>query len=249
MKHSDWDAATYDRIADPMFRWGVEVLDRLPLRGDERVLDAGCGSGRVTEALLARLPHGEVVALDASPAMLEQARQRLVGKGRVTYVLADLARSLPIHGLVDHILSTATFHWVSDHDAMFGSLAAAIRPGGYLVAQCGGLGNIAGVLEAVRRTGVKTFEATHFASPEETRRRLGAAGFSDVECWLNPEPTQFQPGESFETYLTTVCLRPFLQDLMADERQSFVRQVADNLPRCEIDYVRLNILARRSVAD
>ena len=73
----DWDGATYDRIADPMTRWGTSVLDRLPLRGDETVLDAGCGSGRVTERLLERLPDGRVVALDGSPAMIREARARL----------------------------------------------------------------------------------------------------------------------------------------------------------------------------
>ena len=144
----DWDAATYDKVADPMTRWGAAVLDRLPLRGDERVLDAGCGSGRVTELLVERLPDGSVVALDGSPAMIEQARSRLARFGdRVEYVVADLGRPLPIAEPVDAILSTATFHWVPDHDAMFGNLAAVLRPGGRLVAQCGGAGNV----ESVRR--------------------------------------------------------------------------------------------------
>src|SRR6266508_370221 len=114
----DWDAATYDRIADPMARWGTAVLDRLPLRGDERVLDAGCGSGRVTERLLASLPLGHVIALDASPAMIEEARRRLAPFAyRVTYVVANLLDPLPIDPPVDAILSTATFHWVPDHSS------------------------------------------------------------------------------------------------------------------------------------
>ncbi len=101
----DWDAATYDRIADPMARWGGAVLDRLPLRGDERVLDAGCGSGRVTEQLLARLPAGHVIALDASAAMIDEARLRLAPfAGRVSYVLADLLEPLPVDPPVDAIL-------------------------------------------------------------------------------------------------------------------------------------------------
>src|SRR5688572_16159935 len=129
----EWDAATYDRVADPMARWGSAVLDRLPLEGDERVLDAGCGSGRVTEQLAARLPRGRVVALDASDAMLDEARRRLAPFGeRIEYVLADLAEPLPIADPVDAVLSTATFHWVLDHDALFRNLAAVLRPGGRL---------------------------------------------------------------------------------------------------------------------
>src|SRR6186997_1672759 len=114
----DWDGASYDRVAHPMTRWGSSVLDRLPLRGDETVLDAGCGSGRVTEQLAERLPDGEVVALDASPLMVEAARERLTRFGdRVTYAVADLGQTLPIGAAsVDAILSTATFHWVADHD-------------------------------------------------------------------------------------------------------------------------------------
>lgn len=78
----DWNATKYDRVADPQTRWGAEVLERLPLAGDETVLDAGCGTGRVTELLLARLPRGRVVALDFSSAMLAQARGRGSGAAR-----------------------------------------------------------------------------------------------------------------------------------------------------------------------
>src|ERR1043166_4388375 len=128
----DWDAATYDRVADPQTRWGTAVLDRLPLRGDEAVLDAGCGSGRVTELLLDRLPRGRVVALDGSPSMLDQARRRLGRFGdRVTYVEANLGQPFELPGgEVEAILSTATFHWIADHDALFRNLAAVLRSGG-----------------------------------------------------------------------------------------------------------------------
>ncbi|HEV3496600.1 MAG TPA: class I SAM-dependent methyltransferase, partial [Actinomycetes bacterium] len=145
-RSNDWDGATYDRIADPMARWGSAVLDRLPLAGGETVLDAGCGSGRVTEELLERLPGGRVIAADAAPSMLVEARRRLARFGdRVTFVECDLGQPLRIEGPVDAVLSTATFHWVPDHDALFRNLAAVLRPAGILVAQCGGVGNIASV--------------------------------------------------------------------------------------------------------
>ena len=137
----EWNAPAYDRVADPMTRWGAEVLERLPLEGDETVLDAGCGTGRVTELLLANLPRGRVIALDFSAAMLAEAGRRLATSGdRVSFVQADLAQPLPIDGPVDAVLSTATFHWVMDHDALFANLAAVMRPNGWLVAQCGGFG-------------------------------------------------------------------------------------------------------------
>jgi trans-aconitate 2-methyltransferase len=242
----DWDARTYDRVADPMTRWGSVVLERLPLRGDERVLDAGCGSGRVTEMLAERVPDGTVVALDGSASMVEAARQRLARFGdRVEYVVADLGRPLPIEP-VDAILSTATFHWVPDHDALFANLAAVLRPGGRLVAQCGGAGNIASIEAVLRTVGDGWLGVHHFETPEATTRRLQAAGFVDIECWLNDEPTRLEPGESFRAYLRTVVLGAHLERLPPDQRDAFVDEVAARLPGTTIDYVRLNILARRA---
>ena len=244
----DWDAATYDRVAGPMTRWGTSVLERLPLHGDEAVLDAGCGSGRVTEALAERLPNGRVVALDGSPAMLDEARRRLARFGdRVAFVVADLGRPLPLGPLapVDAILSTATFHWVPDHDALFENLASILRPGGRLVAQCGGAGNIASIQAILATIGDGWLGDVHFETPEATERRLAAAGFVEIETWLQPEPTRFEPGAPFETYLRTVVLGSHVARLPAGERDAFVAAVAGRLGEPVIDYVRLNIVARR----
>ena len=245
----DWDAATYDRVADPMTRWGEAVLERLPLTGDETVLDTGCGSGRVTERLLAKLPRGRVIALDTSPAMLAHARGRLPGDGRVRFVLADLLEPLDaaLAGTrVDAVFSTATFHWIADHDRLFAGLAAVMRPGAMLVAQCGGAGNIVDVRAAVERVAGRWSGSKHFATPQDTERRLRAAGFDDIRVWLQDEPTPLEAGEPIETYLRTVCLRDQMDERTSDEeRAAFVRAVAEALPRAAIDYVRLNIDARR----
>ena len=202
-----WDARTYDRVAEPQTRWGRAVLDRLPLVGDERVLDAGCGSGRVTELLAQRVPDGRVVALDASPAMIETARERLAPFApRIEFIVADLGLPLPIAEPVDAILSTATFHWVPDHDALFANLAGVIRPGGWLVAQCGGAGNIASIRRVLATVGDGWQGAAHYETPMATVERLETAGFVNVECWLTDEPTRFEAGEPIETFLRTVIL-------------------------------------------
>ncbi len=244
----DWDARTYDQVADPMTRWGTAVLGRLPLAGDETVLDAGCGSGRVTEVLAERLPRGRVIALDGSPAMVEAARERLTRFGdRVEYVVADLGAPLPIpDAALDAVLSTATFHWVPDHDALFRRLAAATRPGGWLVAQCGGAGNIASIQRVLATIGDGWQGAVHFENVLDTTRRLDAAGYVDIECWLTDEPTRFEAGEPFETYLRTVVLGAHLERMPPEDHDAFVRAVATGVGEPVIDYVRLNIVARRS---
>jgi trans-aconitate 2-methyltransferase len=243
----DWDGSTYDRIADPLARMGAAVLERLPLDGGERVLDAGCGSGRVTERLLERLPRGHVVALDASPSMVREAQARLARFGaRVEFLVADLAVPLSIAPPVDAILSTATFHWVADHAALFRNLAAVLRPGGQLVAQCGGAGNIASVTEILGRTGDGWPGPWTFATPEETSARLEAAGFDRIRTWLQDEPVTLRSGEELETYLATIVLGAHLDRLPAADRPGFVKAVAGWLASPVLDYVRLNIVARRA---
>ena len=243
----DWDASTYDRVSGPHARWGASVLGRLTLLGDETVLDAGCGSGRVTEQLLERLPAGHVIALDGSPAMLDAARNRLARFGdHVEFVRADLEQRLPLAvGSVDAVVSTATFHWIDDHEALFRHLARVLRPGGHFVAQCGGRGNIATVFRAISATGEPWPGPWTLAGPDETKRRLEAGGFTDVETWLNDEPTPLEPGEPLREFLRTVILGAHLERLPSDRRDAFVEAVAANLPKPEIDYVRLNIVATR----
>src|SRR3954469_8251174 len=177
-----WDGAAYDRLSTPMEELGREVMERLELRGDETVLDAGCGSGRLTEALRERVPDGRVIGVDVSASMIEAARGRLGPDADLR--VADLV-GLALGGeTVDVVFSTATFHWIADHDALFLSLRGALRPGGRLVAQCGGAGNIRAVNAGAREVGDEppfrpSFEGWHgpwnFATPEDTERRLAAA--------------------------------------------------------------------------
>ena len=251
----EWDASRYDRLSDPQVRMALPVLDRLTLRGDETVLDAGCGSGRVTELLLERLPRGRVVGVDGSAGMIAQASQRLAHYGeRIRLVHADLQQPLDldqIGGQVDAVLSTATFHWIKDHDALFRNLAAVMRPGAQLVLQCGGAGNIASVVSVLREIGDGWEGPWNFAGPDETRARLASAGFAEISCWLTPEPVQLEAGAAAETYLATVVLGAHLDRLPEAERAPFAHAVTSRLPTTGtngpvLDYVRLNATARRA---
>jgi trans-aconitate 2-methyltransferase len=246
----DWDAASYDRVSDPQVEMAVAVLERLPLRGDETVLDAGCGSGRVTAMLLDRLPGGHVVAVDSAPSMVEHARGAL--GDRATVICASLTE-LVLDEPVDAAFSNAVFHWIADHDRLFERLHAALRPGGRLVAQCGGQGNIDAFRSLADEVAAEPPYAEHmadfvgpwnYAGPDETEARLRAAGFDEVRCWLQPWPVE--PGDPLE-YASTVCLGNHLQTLPERLREPFaaevVRRSGDPLV---LDYVRLNIDARRA---
>jgi trans-aconitate 2-methyltransferase len=248
MQARDWDGASYDRISAPQETLGRAVLARMDLRGDETVLDAGCGSGRVTAALLERLPRGRVIAVDASPSMIEQARRRFGERERVEIRQMDLLE-LELAQPVDAILSTATFHWVLDHEALFRRLHAVLRPGGQLVAQCGGEGNIDRLRGIAKSVLEREPYAEHFrdwrspwyyAAPEPTRELLLAAGFTAAECWLAPAP---QYPEQPREFLAKVILGPHVQRLPEDLRDPFLDAVLDEVGEGEmmVDYVRLNI--------
>jgi trans-aconitate 2-methyltransferase len=261
MPPREWDAATYDRVAAPQETWGRDVLERLDLRGDERVLDAGCGTGRVTALLLERVPHGRVVAVDGSEAMVAETRRRL--GDRVEAFAVDLL-DLELDAPVDAILSTATFHWIADHDRLFARLHAALKPGGQLAAQCGGAGNVANVVEAIDRVGPPARGAGagcapcggaapgggggapgpwHFAGARETAQRLRAAGFADVWTWLQPWPVTPEDPRAF---FATAILGAHLDRLPEGDREPFIDAVMAEVGEPVVArYVRLNLLARR----
>ncbi len=243
----DWDAATYQRISLPHEDWARAVLDRLGLTGSETVLDAGCGSGRTTEIVIERLPGGRVLAVDGSPSMVEKVREVLRPGDEA--IVSDLTL-LELPEPVDAVFSTAVFHWILDHDLLFGRMRSALRDGGRFAAQCGGEGNIDEFRRAGEAVGAREPYAEHFAEfaqpwnyagAEETEERLRGAGFVDVRCWLEPWPVT--PPEPRE-FAGTICLGAHLAVLPEDLRERFVDDVLAALPEpLTLDYVRLNIEA------
>jgi len=255
----DWNAEVYHRVSEPQRRWGERVLASLELRGDELVLDAGCGTGRLTRLLIERLPNGRVVALDASASMLEKARAELAELGdRVSFVRADLGRDALPSG-VEVVFSTATFHWVLDHDALLSSIGRCLVPGGRLHAQCGGAGNLERALRIIERvSSAEPFsehlsgapDAFFFAGIADTERRLSVAGFVDLDVTLEQAPTTFGSKESYAEFVRVVVLRNHLARLPQALRSAFVEtvteQAAQATPALTLDYVRLNLRARRA---
>jgi trans-aconitate 2-methyltransferase len=235
-----WDAGTYDRVSGPQQSWSTAVLDRLELRGDERVLDAGCGSGRVTERLLDRLPRGSVVAVDADAGMVERARELLGDRAQV--LLMDLL-DLDLDAPVDAVFSNAVFHWVLDHDALWRRVHAALRPGGRVSVQCGGAGNCARFRAIADEViGRPDPEPWNFATPEDTAVRLEAAGFTGVQTWLHPAPAE--PDEP-HAFVRTVVLGPYLEQLDPGEHDRAIDEVLARVGEpVVLDYVRLNVVAR-----
>ncbi len=243
----EWDARTYDSLPLPHLFWGKKTLGRLTLTGAETVLDAGCGTGRDTSALLDLLPDGRVIALDGSAAMLGQLRARLADRlDRVEVIQADLLKPLPVHTSVDAVVSVAAFHWLPDHDTVFRNLAAVMRPGAQLAFECGGQGNVASIVHAINEVLPDAPRIWNFAGVEDTTRRLLAAGFTDLEVTLTPDPARLEQGEQLSSFLATVMLGAHLDLLPEDERVAFVDAITARLPEPVVDYVRLQVRATRA---
>jgi ubiquinone/menaquinone biosynthesis C-methylase UbiE len=264
----DWDAERYHRLSDPQRDWGRRVLERLAPMPGERILDIGCGTGRLTAELLALVGHGLVIALDRSPSMLRQAAGQHgapvagphdvgVRPPRIHFVRAD-AVALPFIDAFDGVFSTATFHWVSDHDALFASIARALAPGGRLVAQCGGGPNLDRLLARARRLMASARYARHFvdwgdpwnfADVPTTIARLRRAGFTGIDVSLEPAPTTLPDAERYADFLSCVCVRHHVNRLPEPERPSFLAaltaEAAGDTPPFTLDYWRLNMSATK----
>jgi trans-aconitate 2-methyltransferase len=257
----EWNAALYHQISAPQVSWGKKVLARISLRGDETVLDAGCGTGRLTRDLLEALPRGHVVGLDLSQNMLDAARAYLEPDfgGRVEFVCCDLL-DMPFEQRFDGIFSTASFHWVLDHERLFRSLHRALRPGAWLCAQCGGGKNLGRLLGRVHTLIAAQPYAQHFAGypfpwefsdAETAASRLRRAGFEEIETSLEEAPTKFPNAQEFQQFVESVILRNHL-DCILDRalRDQFLaeltRQAASDNPAFLLDYWRLNLQGRKS---
>ena len=256
----EWNAESYHRVSAPQTEWGRRVLSRLTVRGDERVIDAGCGTGRLTGELMKMLPRGRLVAIDRSWNMLLTARANLRPEfaDRISYVRVELPH-LPFNAWADLVFSTATFHWIRDHETLFREIVQALRPGGRLFAQCGGGPNLRRAHrlaeDVMRRAPFADYfrdwtGVWEFSTPDETAERMKAAGFVDIRTGLEPAPTTLVDEVSYREFVTTVIYNPHLERLPAGPlRSQFIDEVttraAQGDPPFTLDYWRLNLEGRR----
>lgn len=235
------------------------MLSRLTLRGNENVVDAGCGTGRLTAELMEKLPRGRLIAIDRSWNMLLTARANLRPEfgSRISYVRVELPL-MPFSGWADVVFSTATFHWVRDHQSLFREAWQALKPGGRLFAQCGGGPNLREAHALAEDVMRQPPFAEHFgdwsglwefSTAEQGAERLRQAGFVDVHTSIEPAPTTLVDEASYREFVTTVIYNPHLERLPAALRASFIdevtRRAAVQDPPYTLDYWRLNLEGRR----
>lgn len=257
----EWDSAAYHRLSDPQLGWALKVVSRLEsvaLSPNPHILDAGCGTGRVTAELLRKFPDSRVTVVDASENMIAQARLTLAKFGKRVHIeRADLL-DVPFSNAFDLVFSTAVFHWIKNHDRLFAVLFRALKAGGVLMAQCGGGPNLKRVRDRVQLLiGSDPFSAYfkdwqrvwEYPGPELTEQRLRRAGFKDVSSSLEAAPVEFADAGKYRDFLTAVILHPYLERLPAklqgELEDELARQAAADEPPFVLDYWRLNLQGRK----
>ena len=263
MQHT-WDANTYDNISNIQKDWANVIINKeRKWTGKEHLLDAGCGSGRVTKILAEKITEGNIYAIDSDPNMIEKAKENLKDIKNVKVMQADLLDilSLNIPIKFNVIFSNAVLHWVLDHRKVFESFYDLLLPNGQLLVQCGGHGNLQktlSVFDSVKdlHEFSKYFSKWKFdrnyAKPKETENILKEIGYKDVKVYLTDAPARFNSKRDYSIYIKTVDLRPYLKYLPSEQLQNeFVNTVLLHLEKyypnlCwNLDYMRLTVLASK----
>ena len=231
-----WNAADYAANSTVQQTWARELIARLNLRGDEHILDVGCGDGKVTAELARALPRGSATGTDASEEMIAFATKTFPPqkKSNLKFQVMD-ARHIAFAKQFDLVFSNAALHWVDDHQAFLRGAAAVLKPGGRLIVSCGGKGNAHDVYLALRpemrlkkwREFFRQMPSPyHFYAPGDYEKWLPKNGFKIQKVLLAPKDAPYAGAEGFATWLRSTWI-PYVQRVPENIREEFISAVTD----------------------
>lgn len=254
-----WNAADYAANSVVQQTWARELIAKLNLRGDEQILDVGCGDGKVTAEIARAVPSGTVMGIDASAEMIAFAKKTFPRSKHLNLEFRAMdARKIKLARRFDLVFSNAALHWVDDHEKFLRGAAKALKSGGRLVVSCGGKGNAQDVFVALRpemrlahwrEFFRKIPEPYFFYAPEEYKKWLAKAGFETHGIRLSPKDATYPGANGFATWLRTTWI-PYVQRVPESAREEFIaavtrRYVAKHPPDAEnkvhVKMVRLEI--------
>jgi trans-aconitate methyltransferase len=231
-----WNPADYAANSASQLVWARELIARLGLDGHERILDVGCGDGKVTAEIARAVPRGAVTGIDASPDMIAFARKAFPESeiSNLNFEVMD-ARSIRFAKSFNLVFSNAALHWVDDHPAFLRGVAACLESGGRLLVSCGGKGNAQDVFAALRaqmrlkrwRGFFRKLERPYFFhGPEDYERWLPRFGFRSRGVRLADKDMVFETREKFAGWFRTTWL-PYTQRVPETQREGLIAAVVD----------------------
>ena len=259
-----WDATTYDRISDAQESWGQEILEYRKWKGNEIVLDAGCGTGRTTKILSIKVPQGKVIAVDSDLSMIRLAKENLAKFSNIEFIKMDISQ-LELAEKVDVVFSNATLHWILNHKKVFECFWQILSLDGQLLIQCGGHRDLAKTLSIIHKVSkAKEFyhyfsnnkeddiwkQTWYFARKEDTEKILQEIGFRNIQVFLEDREAKFHNKEEYFLFIKTIVLIPYLKylpnEMLKDKfAKSVIQEIETNAKELQwkLDFVRLNINA------
>jgi trans-aconitate methyltransferase len=235
-----WDPKVYEKSSSAQQRWAQELLSKISILGDERILDIGCGDGKITAKIALLVPRGSVNGLDNSVEMLSFARSRFppLSWPNLAFQYGD-ASELKYEDEFDLVLSFACLHWVQDHGPVLEGIKRSLKNGGKVLMQFGGRGNAATILEVVdglisEKKWSGYFEGFRFPygfyCPDEYRTWLERAGLRALRVELVAKDMVQKGREGLISWFKTTWL-PYIEKVPEDLRMDFICEVVDRYIR------------------
>jgi trans-aconitate 2-methyltransferase len=258
-----WNAADYAQSSTLQQQLARELIQKLNLKGNERLLDIGSGDGKVTAEIAGYLPNGFVIGVDNSESMVTLAQSKYSADAfpNLRFQRGD-ASSLSFRNEFDIVFSNAALHWVLDHRPVLQGIFSSLKHGGRILLQMGGKGNVRDVERAFESLIKKNEWSCYFQGfnfpygfydADEYRRWLRDAGFQIIRVELIPKEGIHQNRKALEAWIRTTWL-PHTQQVPAEKRDTFITQFAktylENHPpeddgRMYVNLVRLEVEARK----
>ncbi len=229
----EFDGRKYEQASAHQKEWGRKLIAELALRGDERVLDLGCGDGTLTAILAGLLPRGSVLGIDSSKGMIAAARAREAGN--LAFSVTDIG-DIAFEDEFDVVFSNATLHWVKDHRSLLANVHAALRKDGTARFNFAGEGNCSRLIAVVRRAVSDPRFARHFLDfewpwympgIEEYRRLVGESPFGGGEVWGENADRVFPDADALIRWIDQPSIVPFISRVPEEAKEEFRASVVD----------------------
>jgi trans-aconitate 2-methyltransferase len=231
-----WDPSDYEQNSSAQERAAEAVIARLNLRGDEHILDIGCGDGKITAKMAALVPQGRVTGVDSSQEMIDFAQKRFppAEYPNLRFERANV-QSLSYIGGFDLVVSFACLHWIKDHPAVLRSIERSLKPGGRMLIQCSGRGSDDDIFALSRRIIKNDRWARYFQNysnphgiygPDEYHAWLSLAGLEEVRVNLTAREMLFPGRSGLEGFIRTTWLS-LTSCIPEEKREQFITEIAD----------------------